>query len=88
MPSEWTFVPKIQWDILFLDYKGQTLLKASSGSLFNPVCHAKALRCYMCCHITNCLCPVAVSPSGVSYMGGNIFLRNAFDVTYLPALSS
>lgn len=71
----------------FLDQKGERLLKSSSGSLFNPVCHAKALRYYMCCHITNCLCPVDVSRSGVSYMIGNIFLRKAFGITCLPAMS-
>lgn len=30
---------------------------------------------------TRCLSPVDVSPSGISYMGGNIFLRNAFGIT-------
>lgn len=30
---------------------------------------------------------MAISPSGISYIGGNILLRNTLGITYLPALS-
>lgn len=42
----------------------------------------------MCFQITSCLSPADISPSGISYMGGNIFLRNALGITYCQSSES